>query len=162
EVLSLTYAYGEVRSLTGNELSQQINGHYSDDVLDGGGGNDIIDGWDGDDQLLGGVGNDRMDGGAGNDRLNGGLGADQRFGGACGDIFVVDNPYDTVDEVNGWGIDPVQSSISFSLENTARVFGVFENLTLSGAGNIDGTGNALDNVITGNSGSNVLAGGGGN
>ena len=33
-----------------------------------------------------------------------------------------------------------------------------ENLTLSGNGSIDGTGNALDNVITGNSGSNTLNG----
>jgi Ca2+-binding RTX toxin-like protein len=38
-----------------------------------------------------------------------------------------------------------------------------ENLTLaSGAGAINGTGNALDNVITGNQSANVLTGGGGN
>jgi Ca2+-binding RTX toxin-like protein len=37
-----------------------------------------------------------------------------------------------------------------------------ENLTLSsGAGNINGAGNALDNVITGNEGNNVLTGGAG-
>jgi Ca2+-binding RTX toxin-like protein len=33
-----------------------------------------------------------------------------------------------------------------------------ENLLLTGAGNINGTGNALDNVITGNAGANVLSG----
>ena len=60
------------------------------------------------------------------------------------------------------GIDTVQSSISFSLANTARVFGAVENLTLLGSGNINGTGNALNNVLTGNAGANSLNGGAGN
>ena len=51
----------------------------------------------------------------------------------------------------------VISSISYSLPS-----GV-ENLALaSGAGNINGTGNALDNVIIGNQGNNILNGKGGN
>jgi len=55
------------------------------------------------------------------------------------------------------GTDMVISSISYSLPS-----GV-ENLALaSGAGNINGTGNALDNVIIGNQGNNVLNGKGGN
>ncbi|MDF2416373.1 type I secretion C-terminal target domain-containing protein, partial [Acinetobacter beijerinckii] len=37
-----------------------------------------------------------------------------------------------------------------------------ENLVLSGAGDINGTGNNLNNKITGNSGNNILDGGAGN
>ena len=36
-----------------------------------------------------------------------------------------------------------------------------ENLTLTGAGDINGTGNALDNMLTGNAGNNILDGGAG-
>jgi len=51
------------------------------------------------------------------------------------------------------GIDTVETSIDYALGS-----GV-ENLTLvNGAGNINGTGNALDNVITGNEGNNRIEG----
>ena len=39
--------------------------------------------------------------------------------------------------------------------------GTIENLTLTGTTAINGTGNALANVITGNTGNNILAGLGG-
>lgn len=101
-------------------------------------------------------------GNAGNNMLDGGAGADRLVGGAGNDIYVVDNAADTVNEAGGPGADTVRSSISFSLAHTARVIGAIENLTLIGAANSNGAGNALANVIIGNAGNNVLDGGAGN
>ncbi|TMJ14531.1 MAG: calcium-binding protein, partial [Alphaproteobacteria bacterium] len=85
---------------------------------------------------------------------NGGLGADILVGGQGNDVFVIDVS-DTLDEAAGEGTDTVQASFSYTLLNN------FEVLTLTGSGNIDGTGNAADNSLNGNSGNNVLDGGAG-
>jgi Ca2+-binding RTX toxin-like protein len=61
-----------------------------------------------------------------------------------------------VAELANGGADLVKSSASYTL--SANV----ENLTLVGSSAINGTGNALNNVLTGNVGSNVLIGGAGN
>jgi len=86
--------------------------------------------------------------------LNGGGGADQLAGGAGNDTYVVDNAGDVVTEAGG-GADTVQASISWTLGAN------LENLALIGGGAINGTGNALANVITGNGAANVLRGGAG-
>ena len=63
---------------------------------------------------------------------------------------VVDNAGDTVTEMMGEGTDSVASAIAtFALKYN------FENLTLTGKANINGTGNSVDNMITGNSGNNL-------
>ncbi|MBB4290362.1 Ca2+-binding RTX toxin-like protein [Rhizobium leguminosarum] len=80
------------------------------------------------------------------------------YGGAGNDTFTVTNPTQIVDESKGGGTDTVMSSISFSLKDTAHAIGNIENLTLTGATNINGTGNALANVLVGNSGNNILDG----
>src|SRR4029079_8805395 len=94
----------------------------------------------------------------GDDRLDGGSGAAQMFGGAGNDSYVVDNVGDVANETGGDGSDTVQSSVSFSLADTVHAIGSIENLTLTGTAALSGTGNALDNIIIGNSGANVLTG----
>ena len=88
--------------------------------------------------------------------LDGGAGADEMRGAGGGDTYVVNDPGDRVIETSqGPAIDTVQSSIGYTL-------GLYlENLTLTGAAAIDGTGNSADNAITGNSAANLLSGGGG-
>ncbi len=111
----------------------------------------------------GNAGANTLTGNAGNNTLNGGAGADLMIGGAANDTYVVDDAGDVVDELGngGAGTDTVQASISFSLADATHVLGEVERLTLTGTGNLNGTGNAANNVITGNSGSNILDGGAG-
>ena len=91
-----------------------------------------------------------------NNVLDGAAGADTLIGCAGNDTYVVDNVGDYVLEDIGGGTDIVMASISYML--TANV----ENLTLTGATAINGYGNSLDNVLTGNAGANYLDGGAGN
>jgi Ca2+-binding RTX toxin-like protein len=124
---------------TGNALDNFILGGNGDDSLSGLGGNDT---------LVGGAGNDILTGGTGNNTLQGGTG---------NDVYVVTSSGDTVIENAGEGTDTVSTDLSL-YDLTANV----ENLTYTGAGAFTGTGNALDNVITGGSGADVLNGAGGN
>ena len=72
------------------------------------------------------------------------------------DTYVVDDAGDIVAEDANDGTDTVQSGVSCTLGTNV------ENLTLTGSRRINGTGNALDNVLTGNGGNNTLTGGDGN
>ena len=114
-----------------------------------------VTGSNGDNVIIGSKGNDTLTGGSGNDTLNGGLGADTLIGGLGDDTYVIDNPGDQITELPGEGTDEVQSSITHTLDAN------FENLTLTGVGAINGTGNELANVLMGNSAANILAGGAG-
>lgn len=124
---------------TGNTLANVITGNVVANILSGG------------------AGADRLIGGAGADRLIGGVGADTLIGGVDNDIYLVDNLEDIVTEVAEGGTDTVMASITYSL--SAEV----ENLALAlfGGSAINGTGNALDNLITGNAAANTLDGGAG-
>ncbi|MFT3728883.1 MAG: calcium-binding protein [Terricaulis sp.] len=102
------------------------------------------------DVLVGSDVNNLLSGGAGNDILDGGLGADTMSGGIGNDTYIVDNTGDVVIEAGG--TDVVQASVSYTIGN-----GV-ENLTLTGVGAINGTGNSISNVIAGTSAANTLSG----
>src|SRR4029077_20237326 len=97
-----------------------------------------------------------LTGNAGNNVLDGKAGADIMIGGAGNDTYVVDNAGDVVTENLGEGVDLIQSSVTFTLTAT------LENLVLTGASAVNGTGNALANTLTGNAGVNTLSGGLGN
>src|SRR5690606_31448319 len=88
--------------------------------------------------LFGNDGSNILAGGDGHDTLDGGLGSDTLIGDAGNDLFIVD-AYDMVVEGEDGGVDTVHTSVSHVLNDNV------ENLVLLGDGDIDGTGNALDN-----------------
>ncbi len=77
-----------------------------------------------------------------------GSGTDTLAGGDGNDTYVVNQSGDGIVEGIDGGTDLVQSSVTYTL--AANV----ENLTLTGAGNIDGSGNGDGNTISGNDGDN--------
>jgi Ca2+-binding RTX toxin-like protein len=90
--------------------------------------------------------------------ITGGGANDAMIGGAGDDTYVVDVSTDIVTELAiDLGVDLVKAAASYTL-NTGNAAGV-ENLTLTGAATINGTGNALNNTIIGNVAANVLNGG---
>uniref|UniRef100_UPI000685E7E8 beta strand repeat-containing protein n=1 Tax=Ciceribacter selenitireducens TaxID=448181 RepID=UPI000685E7E8 len=177
--------------ITGNSGNNILDGAGGTDTLNGGLGNDTYTLADGDDTVTdtGGIdtitstitrslaalatierltllgagninatGNDLanlLTGNSGNNVLNGRAGADTMAGLAGNDTYIVDSLADVVVETVGNGTDTVQTAVSLTLGDN------FENLTLLGAGNLNGTGNGLANIMTGNSGNNILNGRGG-
>ncbi|RFC39108.1 MAG: Ca2+-binding protein, RTX toxin-related [Candidatus Nitrotoga sp. LAW] len=109
-----------------------------------------------DNVLIGNSAKNTLIGNAGNDTLNGGAGVDTMLGGVGNDTYIVDSSRDVVSENANEGLDTVQADISYTL--AANV----ENLTLTGTGAINATGNTVDNVLLGNSAINTLTGGAGN
>jgi len=113
----------------------------------------VLSGTSASDNLVGAAGDDALTGLGGNDTLDGGLGADTMTGGAGNDLYYVENIGDSVVEQSSQGTDTANAAISYAL--AANV----ENLTLTGSGAINATGNTLNNVINGNAGANILDGG---
>jgi Ca2+-binding RTX toxin-like protein len=103
--------------------------------------------------------NNTLTGNSASNVLDGGAGADSMTGGAGDDTYVVDNAGDSVVENANEGTDTVRSSVSITFAD--NMYANVENLVLTGTAAINGTGNALNNILTGNSGSNVLDGDGG-
>jgi hypothetical protein len=109
-----------------------------------------------DNSLTGNSAVNTLTGGAGNDVLDGGAGADTMIGNSGDDTYVVDNSSDKVTESANEGTDSVYSTVTYTLPATV------EHLVLTGGGAINGTGNALSNLLRGGAGNNVLNGGSGN
>ena len=112
-----------------------------------------INGTTGPEVMTGGIEQDHFWGRGGNDTLDGGGGVDRLKGGMGNDIYVVEDARCRVIEWEEAGTDIVFSSVSFKLAANT------EKLDLTGAGNLDGTGNALANFIGGTTGNNRLSGG---
>jgi trimeric autotransporter adhesin len=176
---------------TGNALNNTITGNAAANVLDGGAGGDTAIGGKGNDTYVvdeaGDVvteqpseGTDTVQssvsyilsanvehltltganaingtGNALNNTLTGNSAANVLTGGAGNDTYVV-SADDTVIENANEGTDLVQSDVAWTLDAN------LENLTLIGASAVNGTGNTLNNVLTGNGAANVLTGGAGN
>lgn len=146
------------QSATGNKFGQTMVGNNLANNLTGMGGNDLLYGYDGDDFLDGGNGKTSAPT-SGTD-----YNYDERntlIGGKGDDNYIVRGTGDVVVENSNEGTDNVFSFIDYTLG--ANV----ENLTLlDGEDSISsarmGVGNALNNVLRGNSFANVLVGDAGN
>jgi Ca2+-binding RTX toxin-like protein len=159
-------------TLSGAGGNDEIFGLGGADTLFGGAGNDVLGGGDGNDTLDGGANDDTLNGGAGYDILTGGTGRDtlddgeEMYGGFGDDTYIVRTAGRIFSETADGGRDAVFSHISFTLPTN------FEDLVLEEDPDaINGFGNALGNMISGNDydnelrgfdGQDTLAGGGGN
>ncbi|OOO25188.1 UNVERIFIED_ORG: rhizobiocin, partial [Rhizobium sophorae] len=109
-----------------------------------------------DNKITGGSGDDTLSDGTGNDILSGGWGDDSLSGGIGNDTYVVWDTGDIVIEDADEGIDAVQTSLA-SYTLSANV----ENLVNVARTAFAGSGNNLNNTITGGAAIDILSGGAG-
>lgn len=133
----------------GADIDDMIIGLSGADAIFGRAGNDSLDGAGGDDKLFGEDGSDVLFGGVGNDVLTGGDGADQLLGGSGDDSYNISDLEDVVTELADGGTDTIYSSVDFALADNV------EKLVLSG-GASSGTGNDLNNEISGTDNQNYV------
>ena len=131
-------------------------GSYGDDYIGGSGllsatGSSTFYGDDGNDTLMGGGAVDWLYGGSGNDILQAGANS-TLFGGAGDDVFNAYGANDTVSYANDNG----SVTVDLSAQTASSAEG---NDLLYGVANVAGS--MFDDTLTGDSGDNVLIGGGG-
>lgn len=100
--------------------------------------------------------NNILTGNPGSNILDGGAGADTLVGGNGNDIYIVSVNADVITEQPNGGTDTAISPITYTIGSDV------ENLTLTGADAINGTGNTLNNYLIGNEAANTLRGDAGN
>jgi Ca2+-binding RTX toxin-like protein len=165
---SVTYSLNSYNSPENLTLigSATINGK-------GNSANNVINGNDAANTLTGDNGMDILFGNASNDILDGSdyLGShvyldfgyvpytDTMYGGIGDDTYIVETAADVVIEQANEGTDTVISACDYTLgENIENLTLTYEREWYTYRGGYNGTGNALDNVLTGNSSANVLIG----
>lgn len=111
----------------------------------------LVLGDDGPNKIETGDNSDSLFGRGGDDLLDGGPGRDRLLGGTGNDVFVVDDPFDLVEELPDEGTDTVRTALA----NYALPANV-ERLEYTGTGSSSQTGNAADNVLVGGSGDDLL------
>lgn len=117
--------------IVGNELDNEIMGNNGDDILRGGAGNDIFN-WAADSRF----------------------GEDTMYGGLGDDVFVLSkSSRDLVIELQNEGFDTVYTETDYTLPNNVEKL-----IGFGGGGSLALNGNALDNVIRGDTGNDVLTG----
>ena len=94
-------------------------------------------------------------GNTGNNVIDGGGGIDIMLGGIGNDAYVVDNVADVVTENLGEGRDSVYTTVNYTLSSNVEV------MIAQGIADLQLNGNGLANTIFGNTGNNVIDGGGG-
>lgn len=136
-----------------------------DDTAFGGDGNDLLEGGNGNDELRGDVMNNGVNLAPGNDTLDGGAGVDTLAGGLGNDTYIVDTPFDVVEEDAGAGVDTlITRSTEVQLAaNVENMTSADTGLTLTDGAYMIMYGNDLANVITGtNAAANWIEAGEGN
>jgi Ca2+-binding RTX toxin-like protein len=138
-----------VNSYINYTLGAEVEVLYLFGTATNGTGNDLNN------TLVGNTNNDSLYGLGGNDTLIGGTGNDTLEGGTGHDVYYVDSAGDVVSEAFGAGVDKVYAYVSDTLDANVESLYLFGSAT-------NATGNALNNILGGNSLDNSLTGLGGN
>lgn len=186
--LEQLYAGQAGLALVGNAMDNYIRGSNGSDSLSGGDGNDSIYSFgtnstqSGNDTIHGDNGNDIIYvggdytsyayGDAGNDWIYLNYGAHRTYarGGMGNDTYVINNTMSQVEEQPGEGVDTIRTTVTMSLQagemvndySVPLVAGEVESLVMISSANIDGLGNALNNMMLGGAGNNLINGREGN
>jgi len=147
----------------GGSGNDTINGGADINALHGEDGDDVLNAWIGNwSEHYGGAGNDSLTGGDYGNYLDGGAGTDTLTGGDGADTYLVDSTLDRIIESYTPYYDNDPNPADTVMSSVTWVLGAnLENLSLLGSAAINGTGNALNNILAGNSGTNTLNGKGG-